>query len=294
MNTPLALPAQRGVRSDLRGLSTEFVTTLAGAAAAALMVVINVLLERTLDFDFLGLTFAFIIPAGALFGGLGAAMGYYVAARITHTLPSRRMLFEMFTIALSTWLLMHWVEYATMRFSNGMLIRDSVAFWDYLQLSTEHLKLTIENQSGTNRTTTSELGLLGYAHELLQIAGFLCGGFIVWANLDSHEACVPCSRYAHSLVLLQRATSAVFDEVLRRAGVQLPVFAQRVTAAAGTKRLVGLNLSIASCPSCRRSWLRPGAVVMEGSQAVVRRVDAYDITAAQAAALRLAAPVKAA
>jgi hypothetical protein len=254
------------------------------------VVAINVLLQRTLDFDFLGLTYAFVLPAGALFGGLGAACGYYVAARITSTMPSRRMLFEMLAIGFSTWLLMHWVEYATLRFHNGILVRDSVEFWDYLRLRTEHLQLTVENTGSSNRTTTPELGLLGYAHELLQIAGFLAGGFVVWAKLRSEEACESCSRYAHTLKLLQRATTAVFDEVLRRAEVQLNGFGERVTAAAGERRLIGLDLTIATCPSCRRSWLRPGAVVMESNHPVVKRLDAYGVTVAQAAAVRLAAP----
>jgi hypothetical protein len=294
MNTPLALPAQRGMRSDLRGLSTEVITTLAGAAAAVAMVAINVALRRALDLDFLGLTFAFVIPAGAIFGGLGAAAGYFVAARRTNTLPSRRMLFEMLAIAFSTWLLMHWVEYVTVRFSDGALVRDAVPFWDYLRLRAEHLQLTIENPGGVNPSTTPELGILGYAHELLQLSGFLFGGFLVWLRLEKQEACARCSRYASSLNLLQRATTSAFDDVLRRAEVELPSFAARVAAVVGKKRLVGLNLSLAGCPSCHRSWLRPSAVLMEGNHPVVRRLDAYDLTAAQAAKLKLAAPAKSA
>ena len=294
MNTPLALPAQSDFRSDMRGLSKEVVTTLAGIAAAVGMVAINIVSQRALDLDFLGLTYAFILPVGAILGGLGAAAGYYVAARITSTLPSRRMLFEMLAIGLSTWLLMHWVDYATMRFANGALVRDALPFTEYLRLRTEHLQLTIQS-SGTHPTTTPELGLLGYAHELVQVAGFLAGGFMMWTALKRQEACTACSRYAHSLSLLQRAPSATFDEVLRRANVELDGLAQRIAHVAGAKRLVGLNLSIATCPSCHRSWLRPGAVVMQGSHPVALRIEhAYPLSAAQSAALRLAAPAKAA
>lgn len=292
MNTPLALPVQHSVRADLRGLSKEVVTTLAGIAAAVGVVAINIVSERVLDLDYLGLTYAFILPVGAILGGLGAAAGYYVAARITSTLPSRRMLFEMLAIGVSTWLLMHWVDYATMRFANGALVRDAVPFTEYLRLSTEHLQLTMS--SGSNPTTTRELGVLGYAHELVQIAGFLAGGFIMWTALKRREACTPCSRYAHTLPLLQRVPSATFDDVLRRAGVQLDGLAHRIAHVAGAKRLVGLNLKIATCPSCHRSWVRPGAVVMQGNQAVALQIDSYPLTAAQSAALRLAAPAAAA
>lgn len=294
MNTPLALPAQSSVRGDLRGLSMELVTTLAGIVAAIGMVAVNIVAQRALDLDLLGLTYAFILPAGAILGGLGAAGGYYVAARITSTLPSRRMLFEMMAIGLSTWLLMHWVAYATMHFTDGALVRDAVSFTDYLQLRAEHLQLTIENAGGTNGTTTPELGLLGYAHELVQIAGFLAGGLMMWTFLKRLEACTRCSRYAHTLPLLQRAPSAIFDKVLDRANVQLDGLAERIRGVSGAKRLVGLNLSIATCPSCHRSWVRPAAVVMQENRAVALRIDAYPLTAAQSAALRLAAPRRAA
>jgi len=294
MNTPLALPAQHSVRTDLRGISREVVTTLAGIAAAVGMVAINIVMQRALDLDLLGMTYAFIFPVGAILGGLGAAGGYYVAARITNTLPSRRMLFEMLAIGVSTWLLVHWVDYATMRFANGSLVRDAVPFTDYLRLSTEHLQLTIENPGGVNPTTTPELGLLGYAHELVQVAGFICGGLMMWIFLKRQEACTPCSRYAHTLPLLERVPSAAFDQILQRANVQLNGLAQRVAKAAGAKRLVGLNLKMATCPSCHRSWVRPGAVVMHGSHAVAVPIDAYPLTSAQAAALRLAAPRSAA
>ena len=263
-------------------MSAEVFTTFAGIVAAVGVVAINVLMQRALDLDFLGLTLWFIVPAGALIGGLGAASGYYAAARATQTLPSRRMLIEMLAIAFSTWLLMHWVEYATIALSDGSLVRDQVAFWDYLRLRTEHMQLVIENQSHTRPDTTPELGLLGYAHELLQIAGFMLGGLFMWVALRSHEACTPCSRYARTTKLLERVTSAVFDDVLGRAGVMIPAFADRVVDALGKRRLVGLNLSIATCPSCKRSWIRPAAVGMDGVHPVVKPIVAYDLSAAQA------------
>ena len=269
----------------MRDMSAEVFTTFAGMLAAIAVVAINVGLQRWLDLDFLGLTFWFIIPAGALFGGLGAAAGYYVAARATQTLPSRRMLFEMLAIGLSTWLLVHWVEYATVSLSDGTMVRDQVPFWYYLRLRTEHMQLMIQNQGGRTIDTTRELGLLGYAHELLQIAGFLCGGFVVWLALKSCEACAPCSRYARTTRLLQRAPSAVFDEFLGRAGIIIPDFAERVAEAVGTRRLVGLGLSIATCPSCHRSWIRPSAIGMEGAHPVAKPIEAYDVTSAQAAQL---------
>jgi len=270
----------------MRDMSAEVFTTFAGIIAAIAVVAINVGLERYLDFDYLGLTLWFVIPAGAIFGGFGAASGYYIAAKATQTLPTRRMLFEMLAIGVSTWLLMHWVDYATMRFSDGTLVRDQAPFWYYLEMRTEHMQLVLQNQGGRTIDTTPELGLLGYVHELLQIGGFLLGGFVMWLGLKSLEACAPCSRYARTTKLLQRAPTPVFDDVLTRAGVALPAFAERVAHVLGKRRLVGLNLTLASCPSCHRSWIRPAAVGMDGSHPVAKPLDAYDLSATQAAELR--------
>ena len=269
----------------MRDMSAEVFTTFAGILAAITVVAINVGLQRWLELDLLGLTFWFILPAGALFGGLGAATGYYAAARATQTLPSRRMLFEMLAIGFSTWLLMHWVEYATISLSDGTMVRDQVPFWYYLKIRTEHMQLMIQNQGGRTIDTTSELGLLGYAHELLQITGFLAGGLVMWLALRSREACTACSRYARSTRLLQRAPTTVFDDLLGRAGIMIPNLSERVAAALGKRRLVGLNLNIATCPSCQRSWIRPGAVGMDGAHPVAKPIEAYDLTSAQAAAL---------
>lgn len=269
----------------MRDMSAEVFTTFAGIVAAISVVAINVGLERWLDLDLLGLTFWFVLPGGALFGGFGAASGYYAAARATQTLPSRRMLFEMLAIGFSTWLLMHWVEYATISLTDGSMVRDQVPFWYYLRLRTEHMQLMIQNQGGQTIDKTGELGMLGYAHELLQIVGFLVGGFIMWLALKSREACTPCSRYARTTRLLQRAPSAVFDDVLGRAGIMIPDFGERVAAALGKRRLVGLNLSIATCPSCERSWIRPGVVGMDGAHPVAKATDAYDLTPTQTAQL---------
>ena len=292
MNTPLAVPIRQPMGADLRGLSTEALTTVAGLLAASAMIALNVGLQRALDLDLLGLTFAFVFPAGAFIGGLGAALGYYAAARATQTLPSRRMLFEMLAIAVSTWLILHWVEYATLRIPSGRLVRESVPFWDYLRIRTEHLQLSLQSGGGSTIGNTEDLGLLGYVHELIQLTGFLLGGFVVWLGLKSHEACVPCGRYARTLSLLQRAPTAAFDDVLQRCGVAIPALGEQVTRAAGNHRLVGLNLSMATCPSCRRSWVRPGAVVFDRGTAVVRRLEVHDVTPAQATALLTFAPTK--
>lgn len=292
MNTPLAVPVTQPLGKELKALSSEALTTVAGMVAASLVIAINVGLERSLDLDLLGLTYAFILPVGAIIGGFGSALGYYVAARTTQTLPSRRMLFEMLAIAVSTWLMMHWVEYVTLQFSDGRMARDVVPFWEYLRIRTEHLQLVLQTAGSAARDATPQLGMLGYVHELIQVTGFLIGGLVVWLVLRGQEACISCSRYARQQPVLRRASTPVFDDVLQRCGVTLSGFGEQVAHVVANRPLVGLNLSMVTCPSCHRSWIRPGAVVFDRNNAVVRPLDRHELTSGQAAALQALVPKK--
>jgi hypothetical protein len=264
--------------------------TGAGILASLATVALNLSLKRWLDFDLLSLTLVVIIPAGALYGGLASASGYYLAARATHTLPNRRTLFEMVAIALSTWFLAHWATYALLRFPNGALVRDVVSFWDYFRVRTEHLQLSFERAGGSRTDDGTPLGMLGYAAELLQVAGFVCGGLLLWLGLKQAEACAPCGRFAKSKQLLKRATSQLFDDALRRASIALPALADQVRTAVGARRLIGMNLRLVECPACHRHWIRPAVVVMSGNQPFESKLASHDIEARQAALLHQVAP----
>ena len=278
-----------GFVADLRGLSAELLITIAGLATSAAIVALNFALRRGLDADLLALTFLVVFPVGAFIGGIAAASGYYMAARATHMLPNRRMLFEMLAIALSTWFIGHWLSYALLRFPNGALVRDVVPFWDYFRVRTEHLQITFQSH-GSELGRSANLGSWGYVGELIQIAGYLLGGLVLWHGLTRLEACTPCGRYAKSQPVLKRATSAAFEELLQRANLVLPQLAERVRVAVGKKRLVGLNLNLVQCPSCHRHWIRPEAVVMNGSHPMTSAIPSYDIDRHQALQLGRFAP----
>ena len=250
-----------GVAADLRGLSVELLISVAGVATSGATVALDLVLQRGLDLELLSLTLVALLPAGAILGGMAGASGYYVAARATDSLPSRRMLLEMLAIALSTWFLAQWLAYALLRFPNGAAVRDVLPFWDYFRLKTEHMRLAFENQNGTPIGRTRELGRWGYVQELLQVLGFLAGGLMMFLALRRIEACEPCGRYARTRPLLRRVSTIRLDDLLRRAGLVLPNLADAVRAAVGARRLIALNLRMAECPGCRRHWLRPEAIV---------------------------------
>ena len=256
-----------GFTADLRGLSAELLITLAGLATSAATVALNFVLRNTVDLDLLSLTYVVMLPVGAILGGIAAASGYYLAARATHTLPNRRMLFEMLAIALSTWFLAQWLAYALLRFPNGAAVRDVVSFWDYFQVRTEHAQLTFRSSGGAGFGRTSPLGLWGYARELVQVAGFLLGGLIMWSGLKRLEACLPCGRYARVRALFTRVTSAVVDDVFRRTGIVLPELPTRAKKVIASGKPIELNVKLAECPSCGRHWVRPEAVISGGGQA---------------------------
>ena len=256
-----------GFTADLRGLSAELLITLAGLATSAATVALNFVLRNTVDLDLLSLTYVAVLPAGAIVGGIAAASGYYLAARATHMLPNRRMLLEMLGIALSTWFLAQWLAYALLRFPNGAAVRDVVSFWDYFQVRAEHAELTFRRTRGAEIGRTGQLGLWGYARELVQVAGFLVGGLLMWSGLKRLEACVPCGRYARVRPLLTRVTSAVVDDIFRRTGIALPELPDRVKKVLGSGKAIGLNVKLAECPSCGRHWVRPEAVISGGGQA---------------------------
>jgi hypothetical protein len=258
-----------GFTADLRGLSAELLITLAGLATSAATVALNFVLLNTVDFDVLSLTYIVVLPAGAIVGGIAAASGYYLAARATHTLPNRRMLFEMLAIALSTWFLAQWLAYALLRFPSGAAVRDVISFWEYFQLRAEHAQFAFRGSDGAEIGRTSQLGLWGYASELVQVGGFLLGGLVMWSGLKRLDACVPCARYARVRPLLTRVTSAVVDDIFRRTGIVLPELPQRVKNVIGSGKRIGFTIKLADCPSCGRHWVRPEAVIAGGATSAV-------------------------
>ena len=169
--------------------SAELLITAGGIATSIMVVLANLLVARWLDFDFLSLSFWFVVPAGALLGGFAAAGGYYLVAKWTQTMPDRRLLFNMVAVGLSTWLLYNWLDYYTLVLDDGTRVRDVASFWQYFTVAAEHMQLTIRTRASPSGVTTGELGSLGYAREALQVLGFMAGGFATYAYLATSEVC---------------------------------------------------------------------------------------------------------
>lgn len=276
-------------KSDAQGIGAEFLITIGGIVTTLATIGANALISRWLDFNLLSLSVWFVIPVGAIIGGMGAASGYYFTAIITHTMPSRRFLLEMVAIGVSAWFLGQWIEYATLTLDDGTSVSSLVSFWDYFKFHAEHEQLTIRTRYGGNVGSTGELGALGYAREVLQLLGFMVGGLVVWNALSEKEMCSGCRKYAKVDRLLTAASAEQFQAVLNDSRIELPGLVEAAKAAIGKQRFIGLDLTLAQCPRCMREWARPAVVIARGKNPERVRLGAYDTAPDLSGNLRAAA-----
>jgi len=249
------------VATELRDLSGQTVIAIGGISTAILTVVANYLLTQWLNINFLSLTVWFVVPAGGLIGGMGAAAGYYFAARWTQTMPNRTMMLNMIIIGACTWFLAEWVDYRMLTFSDGVKASDVASFWNYFTFHTEHMQLDIRMRSGVSAATTGELGSLGYVREALQLLGFIAGGLATFLFLGELEVCTNCRKYARTTTLLSGVTAPQFGAMLDRVHMTLPGVTDRVQSAISGKRFHGMQLVLAQCPKCSTGWVIPGVLV---------------------------------
>jgi hypothetical protein len=271
--------------AHFQSLSKELLITIAGAITSLTVAAANTWLLRSSGFDLLSFSIWFVLPVGAMGGGMLAASGYYLAARLTHTMPSRRFLLEMLAIGASTWLLAQWMVYDSLTLSDGSRVRDYAGFWEYFQLQAEHMKLSFGTRGNVNAVTTDELGGLGYVREALQLLGFMFGGLAIYVSLSNIERCDACRKYARKKVLLSSATPEEFQKLLSDSGLPLPGLVDEARATLGERRLVGFSFALLQCPECKRQWCRPAVVVQSGNSPDERPLSHYTLTTDQATEL---------
>lgn len=275
-----ALESAPALMQEVRQLSSNVVILVGGVVTSLATVALNFLFSRALDFNLLSLSFWFVVPAGAVCGGMAAASGYYAAARLTHSMPSRTLLFNMVAVAASTWILSKWISYATLTLDDGIRVADVVPFWEYFKISTEAMQLTFKS------TTTESLGSLGYVREALQLIGFMAGGFASYLFLGHVEACSTCRKYAKTTMLLNTVSGERMDELLDAVEISLPGIADDARAEIADGNLKGFSLFLYTCPRCQGEWLRPATVVQSGDDLNTRQLNRYAIRAETGKALR--------
>jgi hypothetical protein len=276
MNKPKG--AVSAARDDLRALPAEALITVGGMVTTAAVVGVNLLVANYGGFNFLSLSFWFVIPAGAIIGGMGAASGYYATARITQTMPSRTLLINMVVVAMSAWFLSKWASYATLVLEDGTRVADLISFWQYFVITTESTQLSFGTR-GRMTGSTGELGMLGYVREALQLVGFMVGGFASYMYLTDVEACESCKCYAKTETILSCVSPERFDDALEETEISLPNLGGVARLALGNGALEGLSLVLARCPRCNQEWLRPALVTRSGDSFETTKLTRYNVDA---------------
>ena len=254
------------VKNDAVDVGRQVALAACGLVTTIAVVLLNAWVAGAANFNLLSLSFWFVIPAGAVIGGMAAAIGYYGGALLTQTMPTKQIAWSMVGIAAGAWFFSHWLEYASMTFADGTNVSDTVEFWEYLKFSAEHQTLTIgTSRNPTSGVNTGELGVLGYAREGLQLLGFVGGGLSVYGFLRNKEACADCRRYAKVTRVLSGVSAGQFDDAIAHLGITVPGLVEECESAIGERPLLGMNLTLAKCPTCYAFWARPEAIV-QGSQ----------------------------
>jgi hypothetical protein len=269
-------------------ISSEALILIAGVVTSLATIALNAIIARQSNFDFLSISVWFILPVGAMIGGMAAASGYYYAAILTDTMPSRTFLFEMVGIAVSTWVLGIWVDYALATFSDGTAVSSQASLWEFFKFQAEHTQLTM-NTHGASGESFGALGGWGYVREVGQLLGFMLGGVFVWAYLSDREVCAGCRKYAKVESLLTAQSPDRFQDVLHQSNVVLPDLVEDAKKLMGGSPFVGLDLRLLRCPKCHTEWARPAVVVQSGKNNESRKLAMYSVSAEQATALRRAA-----
>jgi hypothetical protein len=85
---------------------------LGGLCTTAVVFVVNYVANVHLHFNPFGFMICFIIPIGAVIGGVAAGSGYSIAARITQFRPGTRFLFFVFVLQFLVFLAARYTEYS--------------------------------------------------------------------------------------------------------------------------------------------------------------------------------------
>lgn len=173
--------------------SQDLVISLCGFLTSLLTAVILWWVESRFGVAIYSFTAWFVIPIGAILAGLAAASGYYASARLLNYQPTRLLLATVVLASVGTFFAIHYLLYFTMEVE-GHFVRDYISFWKFLDVEIRSTSIAIRRGS-REITQTDELGGLGYAMAVLQVAGFATGGILAYAKLTSIPYCRRCSRY---------------------------------------------------------------------------------------------------
>jgi hypothetical protein len=214
-----------------------------------------------------------IIPAGALLVGAVAASGYGIGAWFTGLKMTRRLLLSVLGQLVVSYFIAQYEEY------RRAVPGGEIGFWSYFDLVTR--AFSFANHDGT---PGSPFGALGYAMRALEIGGFIAGGWLVPAALQSKPYCDDCRSYRRTkrialmpggfandsgsegfMALYQAAAAtdrSAFDKAIAR-------FGPLKDAHSANKFSSRIAIDAVRCPRCASGFL--AATRFEGHGKRIRR-----------------------
>ncbi|AKJ27153.1 hypothetical protein [Caldimonas brevitalea] len=255
----------------MRRLFENLSIALCGLVTSLLVAVADVAIARMTSIDIFTFFVWLVVPVGALMTGLVAASGYYFGALYFHKRPTLALLLQMVVIAGVTQWLIYWLGYATSVLDDGRKIADLVSFRDYLDviLTKAHYRV------GHAQADTGEVGTFGYWIAALQFAGFLVGGFFIYAFLRNKPVCAPCDKYLRRLAKRTKKFADAeaangYYERLFTLPVEGPDFAALIRSDAtlpkATKGAVHIDTSLLGCPQCKRQTIEEKVKAHNGGE----------------------------
>lgn len=193
--TPVSFTPTRGSQggAGLGRTVQDLIVTGFGIVTSSLTALILALVETKLGFAFYSFMWWLVIPVGALLSGFAAASGYYFGAKVFNHRPTRLMLFNMISVAVTTYFLLNYLNYSFMEVK-GQPVSELIPFSQYMDVVLNHQSMEFRIR-GAKLGETGELGSFGYVTAVLQVLGFAVGGLCVYGHLRSAPFCGACGKY---------------------------------------------------------------------------------------------------
>lgn len=245
---------------------------LAGIGTSLVAALVVTAVKRYGGFDLFSVTAWVVLPVGAVGTGLVAASGYWGASRVLHRPPSVRSFFALIAIAMTTQLVIYYLDYATALLDDGSPVSGTVGFFSYLARTLEHSWLTVRGHA------LFRLGAFAYGFTVLQFFGVALGTLILVSALWLEPMCSKCQRLMRKigrrrLVFRSGDDFRAFHE---RLGATTPaeesywaVFREPQPALSRFARLgagaARLTFSLVACPECRSQRIEETVELRDGS-----------------------------
>lgn len=142
------------------------------------------------DIQIMGWYVWFIIPAGAILGGIAAGSGCGLASWVTNAKIGKQLMWVVVLLQACSYTLAQYEEYKTVRDQFAELGGIELSFPEYFDTMTRSMTFTSRG-GGEGK----ELGILGYGFRLLELVGFILGGLIVPAITMASPYCNKCGMY---------------------------------------------------------------------------------------------------